>query len=342
MNENLLFWIGENDQPVISDRSSDLVMDSVIHYYNSETPKLSYSFKELFLDNGAFTSVVNGIELDREKVIAVQESLWPNRTISLDFPSRPGMSISEIRKNWERTKENIVYWQESTKLRKRLVAPLHAWSKTSLRENVAWLQRHADTDLLAVGSLVNLTRFYGFFGDRQPRRELIDLLALSIETVKSQSDFKVHIMGFGSSPLMLHLAYYLGADSTDSAGYRRKAAYGKILLPGTGERYVGNSSARFGLTNYSEKDLHKLKSCDCPVCRINQDLLWLDWKARGIHNDYVMKNEVEEAKDYVSKGRGEYEAFLDKTFESSSLHYLWEYTKQRMSYPRISEMMSRK
>lgn len=337
MNKELLFWIGENDKPVIPDRSSDLVMDSVIHYYNSQTPKLSYSFKELFLDCGGFTSTVNDVELEREKVILVQESLWPDRTVPLDFPSRPGMSISVIRRNWEKTKENVVFWQESTRLRKRLVAPLHAWDRTSLRENIAWLQKHADTDLLAIGSLVNPSRLYGFFGDRQPRKELIDLLVLALETIRDQSDFRTHIMGFGSSPLMLHLAYYLGAQSTDSSGYRRKAAYGKIVLPGTGERYVGNSSASFGLTDYSEDDLQKLKACDCPICRVNQDLLWLDWKARAVHNDHVMKREVKEAKGLVGKGIDAHEAFLDRAFESSSLHYLWEYAKLRRHYGRISE-----
>lgn len=134
MNKNLLFWIGETDRPVVPDRSSDFVMDSVINYYNSQAPKLAYSFRELFLDNGAFTSAVNGIELERERVILVQEAIWPNKTVPLDFPSRPGMSVPMIRKNWEKTKDNIVFWQESTRLRRRLVAPLHAWDKSSLRE----------------------------------------------------------------------------------------------------------------------------------------------------------------------------------------------------------------
>ena len=341
MSNSLLFWIGENDQPVISDRSSDFVMDSVINYYGSQEPKLPYSFKELFLDNGAFTSALNGMELETEKVICVQEAIWPDRTIPVDYPSRPGMSMSTIRKNWERTKANVTFWQESTKLRRRLVAPLHAWDKTSLKENIGWLQKHADTDLLAIGSLVNLTRLYGYFGDRQPSMEVVDLLRLSIETVRKKSDFKVHIMGFGSSPLMLHLAYYLGADSTDSAGYRRKAAFGKIVLPGTGERYVGNSSAKFGLTKYSQDDLEKLKACDCPTCRANQDQLWTDWKARAVHNDYVMKHEVANAKRYAGQGKDRYEAFLDKTFEASSLRYLWEYSKLKVTYPRISDAMRR-
>jgi len=45
---------------------------------------------------------------------------------------------------------------------------------------------------------------------------------------------------------MLHLGYYLGIKSTESAGHGRKAAYGKIILAERGERYVGAGSTDFG------------------------------------------------------------------------------------------------
>lgn len=65
----------------------------------------------------------------------------------------------------------------------------------------------------------------------------------------------------------------MGVDSTDSAGYRRKAAYGKILLPGTGERYVGRGDAKFGISKLSQNEVILLCKCQCPICRIDKSQL---------------------------------------------------------------------
>jgi queuine/archaeosine tRNA-ribosyltransferase len=347
-NSDILLWIGEQKVPVMTDRTSDFVMDSVINYYDDERPRLAYRAGKLFMDSGAFTASIKGLTLERERVIFIQESLRPTLTIPLDFPFRPRMSITDMEKRWEMTKDNILYWQYSTTI-KRIVPPLHAWNKESLLKNLLWLQKHANSEYIAIGSIVNpnFTNFSGFFGDRQPSKELIDMIAFTIKSVNEHSDFKVHLMGFGSSPLMLHLGYYLGAESTDSSGYRRKAAYGKIILPGTGERYVGNSSANFGVKSLSSsknsKELLLLRKCDCPVCRVNQDLLWSDWKARAIHNEHVIKKEARIARQLIQVEMNVYEMYLDRVvFANSSLKYLWEYAKLRKKYYRISEVLFEK
>jgi len=347
MSSNPLLWIGETRRPIKKDRSSDLVMDSVINYYKSEKPRLGYEVGELFLDNGAFSASMMGMELETERVVFVQEALDPDRTIPVDYPFRAGMSISEMRKLWGKTADNILYWQNSTNLNGRLVPALHAWDKKSLIDNIMWLQKNANADYIALGSVVNpeFSSYDGFFGDRQPRKELIDMICFAISCLEKMSDFKVHLMGFGSSPLMLHLGYYLGVRSTDSSGYRRKAAYGKIILPGTGERHLGISSADFGThaideANLCSHDLALLEKCTCPICVINKYQLWADWKARAIHNEYVMKQEAKKAGRFLALGTDTYEKYLDNTvFSRSSLKYLWEYAKLRRKYYRISEVL---
>jgi len=344
-----LLWIGEQRRPIKKDRSSDLVMDSVFNYYKSEEPRLSYKVGRLFLDNGAFTANMTGIELDIEKVIFVQETFKPDLTIPLDYPFRPGMSVSQMMKFWKRTTKNILYWQTSTNLNGKLVPALHTWDKKTLIENVEWLQKSADAEYVALGSIVNpqFTEYTGFFGDRQPRKELLDMICLALSCVEKKSDFKVHLMGFGSSPLMLHMGYYLGVKSTDSTGYRRKAAYGKIILPGTGERYVGETSTEFGVSASLQdgnpirsRDLALLENCTCPVCMVNKYQLWADWRARAIHNEYVMKQEAKKAERFLALGIEVYEKYLDNVvFSHSSLKYLWEYAKLRRKYYRISEVL---
>jgi len=344
-NNNVLLWIGEQRIPVVTDRSSDFVMDSVINYYSDEKPRLAYKAGKLFLDSGAFTASMKGISLDKERVIFVQESIRPELAIPLDFPFRPGMSVNEMSKRWGMTKNNVIFWQNSTNL-KKVVPTLHAWDKKSLLDNLLWFQKYVDSEYLALGSLVNpsFADFTGFFGDRQPRKELVDMIAFALKCVEEHSDFRVHLMGFGSSPLMLHLGYYLGAESTDSSGYRRKAAYGKIVLPGMGERYVGDTSAKFGTTSFNHSkhvnELSLLRNCDCPICRINQDQLWIDWRARAIHNEHVMKKEAQTARQLIRIGMNVYETYLDRTvFANSGLRYLWEYAKLRKKYYRISEVL---
>jgi queuine/archaeosine tRNA-ribosyltransferase len=343
-----LLWVGETPRPIKRDRSSDLVMDSVINYYKSEEPKLTYKVGKLFLDNGAFTANRAGIELNREKVIFVQETLKPDQTIPLDFPFRAGVSISKMMKLWEKTKENIIYWQNSTNMNGRLVPALHAWDKKSLIRNVQWIQRNVDSEYIALGSIVNphFSDYEGFFGDRQPRKELVDMICFALSCVEKNSDFRVHLMGFGSSPLMLHLGYYLGTKSTDSSGYRRKAAHGKIILPGTGERHLGETSADFGGRTLNEatpnymRDISRLEKCTCPICMINKYQLWSDWRARAIHNEHVLKQEVKVAEGLLAVGIETYEKYLDNVvFSHSAMKYLWEYAKLRRKYYRISEIL---
>ena len=341
MSQLLLLWIGESKNPIKRDRQSDLVMDSTINYYDSPRPQLLYRAGRLFLDSGAFTARQQGIKLERDKVARIQEIFMPDKAVPLDYPFVPGMSISTMAKLWEKTKENIIFWQSCTKLKDRIVPVLHSWNKNSLVSNLRWLQKYADTNIIMLGSLVgpSFSEFKGFFGDRQPRKELIDMLSLGIEYVRRYTDFEVHVTGLGSSPLTLHLAYYFGADSTDSAGYRRKAAYGKIILPGSGERYVGNRLAQFGVAKIEDSlDLTWLKKCECPICKSNPERLIEDWKARAIHNEYVIRKEWQLAKSLLeSSSIDVYEAYLDEIYKRSGLQYLWEYAKLRKKYMRISE-----
>ena len=341
--DDVLLWMGEQpNAPVKLDRRKDFIMDSAINYYNKENPKLPYKAGELFLDNGAYSANMQNLDLDLERIIDIQETLNPDRTIPFDYPFKGGMSAPVMQKRWKETAKNIRYWQSSTNLDGKLVPSIHAWNKKSLLKNLKWIQKYGDSDYLAVGSIVNpeFTNYTGFFGDRQPNKNLIDMLSYTVESVKENTDYNVHIMGLGSSPLSLHLGYYLGIDSTDSAGYRRKAAFGQIVLPGTAERYVGNNTAKFGGgVSLKRKDLKKLQECDCPVCRVNQDILWDDWKSRAIHNDHVMKNERKLAKKLIKKGQEAYEEYLNEIYNRSSLDYLWRYAKLKRKYNSISNVL---
>lgn len=335
-----ILWIGEvSKRPLRADRSRDFVLDSVIHHYRSGKPKLVYKCGSLFLDSGAFTAAMRDIVLDRERVLYIQERLWPDLAVPLDYPLKPSMMVDEMRNAWKKTAENILYWQNNSSLTGRTVPTLHSWDKRSLVDNINWIAKHADAEYLAIGVVVNpdFSGYSGFFKDRQPRIDMIRMLSRVVSHVREKTDFKIHAMGLGSSPLMLHLAYYLGVESIDTVGYRRKAAFGKIILPGIGERYVGNRQGEFGRRRLSKRERELLVQCSCEVCSTDVSRLWSDWRARALHNEHVMKLEAKKALELLNQGLDTYERYLERVFAKSKygLDYLWRYARLLRRYKKL-------
>lgn len=343
-----LLWVGEHPNYITEEHEK--VMDSVINYYKTDVTDVNipYEYKKMFLDNGAYTALFNGIELDVERVLGVQETINPDLTIPLDYPYRPGMERKEMEKRQEKTKENILYWNENSSL--KIVPPLHAIGTKSLIDHIKWLQKNCNSDFLAVGSVItrynsaiNITKkFNGFFGDRQPSKQLIDTLLFVGQLMQMHSDFDFHMMGLGTSPLTYHLTVYCGVHSTDCSGHRRKAAFGKIILPGTGEKYICDRGAKFGVTEMSDADMEKLSQCQCPICRelpadavLRKEKLASHWKLRAIHNKWVMEQEEKRAEMLLDDGIDVYEKFLEELFIGSSLKYLFKYAKQMRNQSRV-------
>jgi queuine/archaeosine tRNA-ribosyltransferase len=347
-----LLWVGEQPPRCITEEH-EKVMDSVINYYyptkeDTQDIKVPYKYEKLFLDNGAYTALYQGKELDAERVLDLQERINPDFTIPLDYPYKPGMERKEMDKRWMWTKENILYWQESSSL--EIIPSLHAVGTQMMVNSIQWLQKKCDSDFIAVGSVITRyssmikisEKFNGFFGDRQPSKQLVDTMLFVGQMTRKYSDFDVHIMGFGSSPMTYHLSVYCGVHSTDCSGHRRKAAFGKIILPQTGERYVCNRGAKFGIMEWKAEDVEKLIECNCPVCSdmphdftIRKEKLASDWKLRAIHNKRVMEEEEKKAKELIEDGLDVYEKFLDKIFKRSSLKYMFEYAKRMQKQSRV-------
>ncbi|BAZ98542.1 hypothetical protein [Methanothermobacter sp. EMTCatA1] len=342
------YWAGETPNNSLK-LKHNYVMDSVINYYHLEDPEIEYEYNKLFLDNGAFSALKNSQKsiLEEERVLNVQEKLKPEYTVPLDYPFTPGMDKVVMQKRWNKTAENIEYWIDVTDL--NLVPALHAWDRTSLQDNIRLLYRK-DQDYISMGSILTTAdEFNGFFGDRQPSKNLIDSI-ITTKQICDQYDLDIHIFGFGSSPIMYHIGAFIGIKSTDSIGYKRKAAYGKIILPQTGERYCGNGEAKFGnlrkkggvASSYlTEDELQKLSQCKCPVCReqpADGSLRWEnlrdDWVKRAYHNKWVMEHEEDLSRIY-NDDKESYLKFLDETIGKSGLGHLWEYTKRRLTHYKI-------
>lgn len=331
-------WLGEDGSRIIQDHSEDNVMDSAINYYEEENTEIKYKYFKLFLDNGAYTANRKGVKLDRDRVVELQERIWPDLTIPLDFPFAAGDNICLMKKKWIRTVDNIDYWQSCTRLKGRLAPALHGWSWDSLRENALKLQKISDSDVVCLGSMINesFSRSQNYFGDRVHSAEFVAMLFKTIRIVKENTDFKIHVMGCGSSPLSLHIAYWLGADSVDSSGHRRRAAYGNIILPGTSDRYVGGRDGKFITKHLTSYDRALLSKCVCPICRKDPSQLWNNWEARSIHNRHVIKKERDYAEKWLRQGREVYEEKLEKMYRSSGSYTQWRLARMLIKYPSIA------
>ncbi|MEM1908200.1 MAG: hypothetical protein QXH81_08890 [Thermofilaceae archaeon] len=326
----MIFWVVETRDPILRDRREDDVMDSAVNYLKC-SPRRAYNPRRLIVDSGAYTAARKGLRLDAGWVMRVQEKLRADYAVPLDYPFAPGVSVDEARRRVELTLENLALWVE--RFGAKTVPVVHAVGWNGLRSVMERVSRVAgEADMVALGCIALDGLPKGFLGDRQPHVSNVLSLLTALRLAKEEYSFKVHLTGFGSSPLTLNLAVYMGADSIDTSGSRRRAAYGKILLPGRGERYVGRGDAAFGVAKPDERDLKLLEECKCPVCRINPGLLWRDWRARAIHNEHVLKVELEKAVR-MAEDVETYERYLDQLFARSPLRGVWRMVKAAARSP---------
>lgn len=128
---------------------------------------------------------------------------------------------------------------------------------------------------------------------------------------------KIHVFGVGSA-LTMHLMFYVGASSVDSSGWRTKAAFGAIQLPGIGDRYITRRKRHKTYRNISKDEEEILAHCQCPVCKEGGlEKLRTSFKSRALHNSWVFQKEVETARDLVKKKK--YECYVSEILSESSL-----------------------
>jgi queuine/archaeosine tRNA-ribosyltransferase len=338
MASSVELWIGDHPHNFLPDgeflSAHSKVLDSIANYYDEPSPTIPYQYNNLFLDNGAFGATQRGRVLDPERVKDLQEHFDPDKTIPLDYPFLPDMPQRQMIRRWEKTKENMIDFYETTNLRE-VIPSLHAWSRESLERNLKWVEKHTDANCIALGSIVTAQFGTGrpYFGDRYPSKQLIDMIIDSVVLIRKLTGFSIHMMGFGSSPLTLHLGFFCGINSTDTTGYRRGAAYGKIIIQGTGWRSVGKKKKSFDVPSPSKSEYEKLSKCRCPACRKDQRLLHSNWKARAVHNKHVLQLEENRARRLLAQGFDAYEEYVAQVFSGCHAPWfvnVWEYARNRV------------
>jgi len=252
-------------------------------------------YKNLILmDSGGFLFQKKElIDVDPLEIINLYENCKPDLGVILDHPLNPKASKSGNLKRWNSTLKNTeIMFENQGKV--ELMPVVHGYTFEDLKNACDDLKNLIDNPkAVGLGSLVPLL-FRN--GSSKHFKDGLKFVVDAVQLVREEfPDSFLHVFGVGSTKTM-HLMYALGADSIDSIGWRLKAAYGTIQLPGVGDRHV--KSRNNGRPSLNEKEKLLLAQCECPVCynkNLDERLDTLDglFQSRAMHNAWLFKKEQE-------------------------------------------------
>jgi tRNA-guanine family transglycosylase len=164
-----------------------------------------------------------------------------------------------------------------------LFASIHGNDPIIIRNIVRYLNRKADFDGFALGSLMPIYANYSL---------LIDLILALRREVPTKI---IHVYGL-AGPIISQLLAFLGVDTMDSASFVISASKKSYVVPGSGRTYPLKS-----------KNLKTDSSCNCPVCKRhtlesvldNRELLsfhnlWITWKQMEQFKIALKENRLKE------------------------------------------------
>ena len=206
------------------------IVDMGIHKY------LDYDGLVMMDSGGYLFQKKEEMDLDPLKVLDLYENSRPDIGVVLDHPFDPNSSNLINKKRWDITLKNTAIMIESNS-KVPLMPVIHGYSLNELEKACSDIKKiDDDPKLIGLGSLVPL-----IFSTTAGSKRFPDCMQFVMQSVKlirrEFPDAMIHAFGIGST-LTMHLMYSVGTDSLDSTGWRIKAAYGMIQLPGVSDRHV--------------------------------------------------------------------------------------------------------
>ncbi|BDB99058.1 hypothetical protein [Saccharolobus caldissimus] len=193
---------------------------------------------ETWVDSGGYQIMKRGISIDLDKVIEKYKMLNASYYMSLDIPPLPCNKPSETNfKNFD-----YLY----SRFDKKIIPVVHAYDTESIKKAVDFYTNYTDT--IAFGGIVPPTL------NRSGNKKLAVAM---YHLVRKLWRGKIHVLGAGS-PFMRKV--YFDADSVDTSTYRVKGIHGMIIIPGKGERYVGERKIVWKARRANEEELEILLS----------------------------------------------------------------------------------
>lgn len=242
-----------------------------------DTPKAS----RVWVDSGGYQIMIKRANISIDKVIERYRNINGDIFVSLDIP--PQTLCSTHRELVDQNIKNFEILYEGLE-DKKIIPVVHCYKSDLLLYSID-VYRSYGVDTIAYGGAVPPSMAKMGKGSRT-----IPLLALAI--LRKSFNGWIHTLGIGGAPAIYRALSLLKINSIDSTSWRTKAAFGKIMVPGLGERYVGNGNAKFGrkdLTNNDFAILEKaLKDTNFPYVDNLGELL-KTFRGRAIVNAWIMK-----------------------------------------------------
>ncbi len=314
----IVFGLPDTNVPVWEVIPKCNVMVNALKGFKMKLPK----GVRVWVDSGGFQILMKGLRINVVSLIRIYRNLDADIYMSLDIPpQRLGVNDKELLKA---NLSNFEFLYE--KLDDKIVVPIvHAsLHPDAIVEFIDIISKTYGCKYLACGGAVPLVLSKWGRGSK-----LYAILAMTL--VRKMFRGWLHALGVGGSNVMKVLISILNFDSFDSTAWRIKAAYGKVMVPGVGERYVGTRGIRFGKTHLSENEyeilIKFLRSTGFPYANKVNELLQT-FVGRAIINAWVLAySRVDDSNTY------------------SRTKFKWLFTKAKeineLSNDEIREMMNR-
>ncbi|BBG22734.1 hypothetical protein IC006_0018 [Sulfuracidifex tepidarius] len=223
---------------------------------------------ETWVDSGGYQIMMRRMDVNLETVYKKYTYLNAKVFMSLDRPVPPCSPVP--RENFQ----NFEFLYH--KLEDREIVPvIHAYNRESLMESIDFYKSYG-VKKIAYGGIVPPTM--GQRGSRDLVRKIYKVIR------KHLSSTWIHVLGAGS-PYMRTIFY--DANSVDTSTYRIKAIHGMVIIPGKGERYVGERKIVWRVKRASQEELDSLLSfLEKTSFPFRVDLS--HWKQRSLINAWVL------------------------------------------------------
>ena len=239
---------------------------------------------ELWIDSGGYQFIRRNVQVTPYKLARLYREIDADYYVSLDYPPSPGDSPEIRALKIARTISNFIEmrrWLRGIVEEGRLVPVFHISVGEALRLQMNMYMSYAVT--AAVGGLIP------YLMQRHGKGSRLKAL-LFTALVKKLWDGRIHAMGLASAA-MIPILKALGVDSGDTQTWRLKAAFGKIVIPGIGERHVSGRKVSFGpavLKDEEREMFTKYVEMAAEKLGISMDDMRTRFEARALFNAWVI------------------------------------------------------
>ncbi|WP_201783083.1 hypothetical protein [Pyrodictium occultum] len=240
---------------------------------------------ELWIDSGGYQFLKRSMDPGTYKIAKIYREVDADYYISLDYPPGPMDDPSMRARKIAKTISSFMSLKgmlRSLVEEGRLIPVFHISVGESLRLQLRCYEPHSP--VAAAGGLIP------YFMQRSGRYSRLKAVLFLILLRKLWRG-RLHALGLASAAV-IPLLRVVGVDSGDTQTWRHKAAFGKIIVPGLGERHISGQRVRFGpavLRDENEVAVYRsFVDKASKLLNVSHESLVSSFEARALFNAWVL------------------------------------------------------